>query len=278
MVIIVLTVKKNYKDSIGHIKFEITDTLCSVFRFTCIMEIICNFPSFLFYWPFGRFFFRKCNNFLHLGVVLTLLLLSVTYFSFQSQLNFSCVLLKIYKLFSYFVAHDINYHFFQCDLIQKLLALNIHLFLLLNNFLDYFHIHLLTWRFPLSMNIIWHFIRLNILAKSLSWCNYSSITVFIFTYFFMWFRLIFCFKTMKKIQAIKVTIMLFLLVMQRIFLLQVDNISHLLLPLRSVRELLFLIIQILFWKTCFFFFNIQNIRINCRIIFSDIIQSSFFDR
>ena len=100
MVIIVLTVIKNYKDFIGHIKFQIADTLCCVFRFTCIMAIICNFPSFLFYWPFGRFFFRKCNNFLHLGVVLTLLLLTVAYFSFQSQLKiFVCPLKDLQTFF-----------------------------------------------------------------------------------------------------------------------------------------------------------------------------------
>ena len=132
------------------------------------------------------------------------------------------------------------------------MALNIHLFLLLKIFLDYFHIRLITRRFPLSINIACHFIRLDILIKSLFWCHYSSIRVFIFTYFFVWFRLIFCSKTMKKTQPIKVTIMLFLLVMQRFFLLQVDNVSHLFLLLRSVRELLFFIIQISFWKTCFF--------------------------
>ena len=48
---------------------------------------------------FAKIPFHKCNILLHLNVILIFLLLMVTFFSFQNQLYFYCVLLKIPKNF-----------------------------------------------------------------------------------------------------------------------------------------------------------------------------------
>ena len=84
----------------------------------------------------------------------------------------------------------------------------------------------------------------------------------------MRFIFVFCSKKMKAIQAMKVTIKLFLLLMQIAFLLQ-DNSSVLFLRLGSLRGLFVFhnLNYFLKYKLDIFFFNIQNTKSNCRIIF-----------
>ena len=122
--------------------------MCCVSIFSCIMTIISNSPIiYTFREHFLWFFFYKCNILLHLDVILILVLLTIKFFSFQNQLHFLRVLLKIHKRFSYNLFCNIKYVCFLCHQMLKFLTLNIckeyvHIFLLLKNFSDCFHIHL----------------------------------------------------------------------------------------------------------------------------------------
>ena len=76
---------------------------------------------------------------LHLDVILVILLLKVTFFSFQNQLCFLC----FSKTFSNNLSRNIKCVCFLCDQMPKWLLLNIHkeyahVILLLKNFLDCF--------------------------------------------------------------------------------------------------------------------------------------------
>ena len=115
---------KNYRDLIRHVKFEITNTRCCASIFTCATTMISDFSIIFILANFFRIFFSKCNILLHLDMVLILLLLTVTFFSFQNQLHFLRVFLKKYKTFSYNLLHNIKYVCFLCDQIPKLLTLN----------------------------------------------------------------------------------------------------------------------------------------------------------
>ena len=134
---------KNYRNLIRHVKFQITNTMHCTSIYTCIMTIISNFwITFIFLANFSRIFL------LRIDMILILLLLTITCFSFQNQLYIVLrVLLKNHKTFSYSLFHDIKYACFLYDKIAKFLTLNIHkeyshLFWLLKIFLDYLHIHL----------------------------------------------------------------------------------------------------------------------------------------
>ena len=80
------------------------------FHFCQSVAMISNF-SYKFYYQqtFSRIFFHKCNILLHLDMILVIFLLTVVFFSFQSQLYFSPVLLKINKIFLYNLPQDIKY-------------------------------------------------------------------------------------------------------------------------------------------------------------------------
>ena len=62
---------------------------------------------------------------LHLDVTLVLLLLTITFFSFQNQLYLLRALLKILKTFKYNLFYDIKYVCFLYDQMNKFLPLNI---------------------------------------------------------------------------------------------------------------------------------------------------------
>ena len=148
---------------------------------------------------FLRFFFHKCNILLHLDVVFNIFLLTVAFFSLQSHLYFSRVLLKIHKTFSYNLSCYLNYACFLCDQTPKLFTLNthkeyVHLFFLLKISLDYLHTHFIWLHTLIKFQYIilfgWH---------------YNSTKVFIFTYFFMILKFVFYSKRMMTIQTIKIT-------------------------------------------------------------------------
>ena len=122
--------------------------MCCDSIFTCIMTMIFDFSIvFIFTKLFLGFVFLKYTILLRFDLDLILLLLTVTFFSFQNHLYFLRVALKKYKTFSYNLFNNIKHDCFLYDQITKLLTLNIckeyaHLFLLLKNFLDYLCIHL----------------------------------------------------------------------------------------------------------------------------------------
>ena len=118
--------------------------------------MISNFLIVFISKEFSKEFYSVNITFLHLRVVLILFLLTVTFFSFQNQLYFLRVLLKILKTFSCNLFCDIKYVCLLCDQIPKLLTLNnrmeyVHLFLLFKNYLDYFRIHLINNSRSVSM-------------------------------------------------------------------------------------------------------------------------------
>ena len=122
--------------------------MCCPSMFTCTMAMISSFLIISAFRGifFLRFFFHKYNILLPLDVISILLLLTVTFFSFQNHLYFLCVLLKKYKSFSCNLFHDIKYVCFLCDQMSTLLTLNIHnkyalQFFLLKKCLDYLLIH-----------------------------------------------------------------------------------------------------------------------------------------
>ena len=122
MINIVWIVMKNYRNFIGHIKFQIANTMCCVSLFTCIIAVMCNFSIIYTF----RELFVKGNIF----------------FPFQINYIFLRVLLNLHKKFSYIIFCDIKYVCFLCDQIPKLLILNnhkecAHLFLLVKNFLNF---------------------------------------------------------------------------------------------------------------------------------------------
>ena len=95
-------------------------------KFVCIMAMISNFSIIFIFFKLFMIFFCKCNILLHFDVILVLFLLTIAFFfSFQSQLYCSRVLLKIHKTFSDNLLHDINYGCFLYDQIPKLLTKNI---------------------------------------------------------------------------------------------------------------------------------------------------------
>ena len=75
--------------------------------FIYIMKMISNFP--IIYISETIFYEIAYSILLHLRVILTLCLLTVTFFSFQNQLFFLCVLLKIHKTFSCYFFLDTKY-------------------------------------------------------------------------------------------------------------------------------------------------------------------------
>ena len=90
MIIIIWTRMKNCRNFIGHVKFYI---MCRTSIFTCILTIISNFSIiYIFREIFLRILFCKYFS--------ILFLLTVTFFSFQNQLYFLHVLLKIHRTFS----------------------------------------------------------------------------------------------------------------------------------------------------------------------------------
>ena len=130
----------NFKLQILCIYLRLCIYLCS--SNNILLLIICIFESFF------NIFFHKYSIRLHLDVILVLLLLMVTFFSFQNQLYFLCVHLKIHKTFWCNIFCNIKYVCFLCDPMPKSLILNIrkeqaHLFLVLKNILDCLHIHFL---------------------------------------------------------------------------------------------------------------------------------------
>ena len=117
------------------------------------LQILCAAPLYLpVQWQCSLTFQKNLSlanffrNLFHLDANLVFLLLTVTFFSFQNQLYFLRVLLKIPNFFLYNLFRYVKYACFLYDEMPKLLALNIlkesdHLFLLLI-FLDYWQIHL----------------------------------------------------------------------------------------------------------------------------------------
>ena len=117
--------------------------MCCASIFTCVMAMSSNFPVI---YTFRELLPHKYKILLHLDVILVLLLLTVTFFSFQNQLYFffACSLKELQN-FSCNIFHGIKYVCFLRDQMPKLLTLNIHkeyahLSLLLKNFLDCLHI------------------------------------------------------------------------------------------------------------------------------------------
>ena len=144
MIIIIWSVMKNYRNLIGHIKFQITCAMCCASVFTGMVAMVSNFMVvFIFSKLFYEFFFYRCNILVYFDVILVFFLLTLTNF-FQNQLCFLHDLLKIHKTFSCNFFRDTNYVYFLYDQMPKLLTLNIRkeyifLFLLLKIFLDYFY-------------------------------------------------------------------------------------------------------------------------------------------
>ena len=82
------------------LKFKLQ--MCFTFIFTCIMAMVYNFSKIFIISKL----LHKCNIVLHLDVILVLLLLILTFSSFQNQLFFSGFPFKIHKTFSYNLFHD----------------------------------------------------------------------------------------------------------------------------------------------------------------------------
>ena len=75
------------------LKFKLQ--MCFTFIFTCIMAMVYNFSKIFIISKL----LHKCNIFLHLDVILVLLLLILTFSSFQNQLFFSGFPSRFIKLF-----------------------------------------------------------------------------------------------------------------------------------------------------------------------------------
>ena len=97
--------------------------MCCDSIFTCIMTMIFDFSIiFIFTKLVLGFVFLKYNILLRFDLVLILLLLTVTFFSFQNHLYFLRVALKKYKTFSYNLFNNIKHDCFLYDQITKLLT------------------------------------------------------------------------------------------------------------------------------------------------------------
>ena len=91
--------------------------MCCAFIFISIMTMVSNFSVIFIVCK------RFCKYFLfYLGVILVIILLTVTFFSFQSKIYFFYVFLKNNK----YLLHNIYYAYFLYDQMPKLVTLNIH--------------------------------------------------------------------------------------------------------------------------------------------------------
>ena len=125
------------------------------------------------------------------------------------------------KSFSQNLFRDIKYVYLLFDQIPKLWTLNIHKeyslqFLLVKNFLDYLHIHLLFLiKDSMSKKIMYGILSDFIYSLSSNIVS-NSTKIFIFTYVLMRFKFIFCSKGMKTIQAKKITMMFYVILLNNV--------------------------------------------------------------
>ena len=110
MVIIVRAIMENCRYFVGHITFEIANTMCHSSIFSCVVSMISNFSIiYIFKELFDEIFSANIFCIFMWFYLFIYFLLTVTFFPFQNQLYFLRALLKIYKTLSYNLFHDLKY-------------------------------------------------------------------------------------------------------------------------------------------------------------------------
>ena len=144
MIIIIWTVTKSYRNVIGHIEFQITNTLCCAPIFSCIMTKISTFSIIYAFRDFFNVIFPQVYHAFASWCDFNFFVVNGNIFNLSKSIIFFACSLK--DLQNFFMLSLLQYKlcFFSIWSNSQMMTLNIckeyvFLFLLLTIFLDYFY-------------------------------------------------------------------------------------------------------------------------------------------